>query len=1695
MPELELLLNNIKSIKYKFINEFLKKEIYYVVRTFFSKLNDKDLEVLQILTTYVVDLISFKYHFDPLDINYINQWTQNANRDIKGVILLLLPFIDDKDNGYLLQKLQDLNHLLYAYNGNFIPNNVLDLEREQIKSTHFEYGNMGIGLIKTDTILKYTNQDYLLKLYDDNNDDEKLIYKIIHHNFIGLLQTLEITNGKTYINWVNISPLNLDNYKQSKIYEKTIKRMEEIKLITNSSILLDSLSDNLINYSGLWFGDIYNILRTRYYEEAKKIKWLFFAYEPSEFIQIYLIQGLNKMFDVNKIINNKYNSYDDITQIDKTYFNNKVNNVIVTLLNNNNITGDIKLDYEILKYTLIYLFSNYSNKKNLVKNDKFILKSLLNSNDDDETNNDDFTKKDITFINNITNNDIIKCLQYIKNNNINDLWVFIKENIDMLQASAYGQFLINNNNISDNYYWKETKLNLKNIYNISKSISHKSKKDWILLDKNYISFNETNKVLFIGRINNILDYDSWISLKGNLNRQFMNRQYNYKNIMDILINDFSSNYMDLIFEELVCCGILNKFTPNLQITDKSLLPQDTFVRKSKLKDLIKNLFNKNKDEWLNSYYYLTNQKFSKLDKMRLDKSKTINPNDKYDEMSYFEIIGKDHEWPVFYAMDWISQISFFQHYIFHQVMYVTGATGQGKSTQVPKLLLYAMKCIDYKSNGKVICTQPRVPPTVGNASRISDELGVPIEQTINYSASKIKTNNFYVQFKHQAETHTTSNANYNNLTIVTDGTLLLELKNNPTLKKSFNDKLINTNIYDIVIVDEAHEHNTNMDIIIALSKQACYVNNQVRLIIVSATMDDDEPIYRRYFYNINDKLLFPIKFPIIHPFLKTRFLPLPKYMDRRYHISPPGATTQYRVDEYYLEHDLLVYNPDNSINEAKSAEKGQLRGYEKVIEICNKSVTGEILFFANGKKEILDAVKYLNSTLPNGNIALPYFAELNETYKNIISKINIKISTIRNRRDRIHEEWGPSYIEDLTVNAGIYKRSIIIATNVAEASVTIPNLAYVVDNGYAKVNTFNDELSISKLNVEKISESSRVQRRGRVGRIGDGSVYYMYKKDSRKFIKPKYKITQDDVALSILGLMGTKSADKLLIDDQEYYDKLIVSDSLNPNILRTLQSIEISSQLKEKNNYTINSGLCELYKQNYFINNKILDKIYYIDDDDNINDNNLITSEFFMFNDGQILTNIFDCHGNFYLIHPFENSIKRNILNNIIYYNNKKQNNIPIKKFVYIINYLYSKNLIINTNFNLYNNIILSDGKGFVKTELASKIVQLEMTIPEALTLISAAAMGCLTEVYEINIFIQIIGSLPNIVSINSTWKKFKEIYGNIKSDIIFIYSIIQKLRINFSHLYLFNLNSNNVGTILTQHYNTELIKFKKLSSYLKEPPTDYDVLLWNKLKKLKYDGILDSETNKILKIDKSTLNIIISNIDANKKDIITWAERNYLNSDIILNVLKQLGKYYLTKDVIDDKSAVFNWARELSSNYNKYLNEYTIDERIIRSFLYGKSNQFTFKLDEYNSYLQTFMNYNILTVNIKKNRFNEDETLINITNNIMFYLNYTEDDKIKIITGENAINISFINQIEPAWLIPTAPLFFNSTFNDILKLTDSNNNNSIEFLKSISFKRIQKEIANNWNQDFNIWDSNNTPILRNFYKIITKTISRINNN
>jgi HrpA-like RNA helicase len=1768
---IEKLLDNIQKIQIPniFVSDNFRVEIIYVVNDFFPLLNSEDKKVLNILTEFIINIISMKYGFEKTE-PYYYQWKQNNYRDIKGVILLLLPFIDDKSNSYLLKKITDLNQLLYSQKSKNIPIDIKDLVREEILGTHFEYGNMGISLIPQKIP---ENSDSLLNLYPEG---EKMIYKIIHHNLIGLLHTLNITNGKSYINWVNIVPLNLSNYVDSKIFLETKSKFDMLEantaLFTNKRDFRLLLLDNMTIYPGLWFGDIYNVIRIKLYEEAKPIKWLFFPYEISADNQIYLIQGLNQMISIDSIINSKYEDWDDLESLDQFDFKNKIDLIIKELELKRNITGSFNVDIEILKYTLIYLVSNHLSDKQI--NGDEIFKKFKLGNSEQDQNDDDFNQKDFRKIGDIVSDEIIDCFKIVYTKYVKELWNYIKHVIEQLSVTSYYKYLIEENDntgikrINSKYYYEpfnlqfktndfvpaENKINLKNIYNIAKSLSHNNSKDWELLESNFVSLFDDDQQTFFLRIYNLVNKTNWINLRQNLSRQMINETLtgsDYNKKMNEILDSFRIIFINLVFEELVTNGILNKFVLNRPITDRLLLPKDSGPMISKRKELIKQNFNKNKQNWEESYYYLTNDKFKKLPTIRLDKSKIIDPKNKYNEESYFDAIYKDQSWPVFYAMDWISQISFFQHYIYHQVLYVTGATGQGKSTQVPKLLLYALKAIDYKSNGKVICTQPRITPTVGNATRIAEELGLPIEQTSNTSQFKIKTNNYWVQFKHQQDSHTNNKKLHSYLRIVTDGTLLEELKQNPTLfqkniSSSGSSKFINKNIYDIIIVDEAHEHNINMDIILALSKQACYFNNKVKLIVVSATMDDDEPIYRQYFSFINDKLMYPIKncFPH-HPIIKdiNYYLPDPLFMDRRYHISPPGETTQYTVSEIYLDNepyltksDKLNYstplNNEPSVaditNENKVADQAQKMGYQKIEEICSKTSSGEILFFANGKREILEAVKYLNQVLPPGNIALPFFSELNENYKSIISKIDIKIDTIKNKRENVYVEWGADYIEDMSIPQGLYKRSIIIATNVAEASITIPRLAFVVDNGYAKVNRYSAKINKTFLEVQKISEASRLQRKGRVGRIGDGTVYYMYKRDARKFIRPKYKITQEDITVTMLGLLGEKKITDIDISDINNDSKLIISQNINPNLF------DLNEPAFDKKYYTVKSGLLDIYKENYQIPNhyKKISKInsaFGFIYNKYINYTNLDSNQFklymdksiFVFDSGQIIDNILDYGGNFYLIHPFENNMKRNILNNIIQFENIKTNSIPLVAYIYIIFTLFNNNLLIDTNSNLlyaYPTDINSANRKWVKSELALQVEKitskLQSTLQYSITLIAASAMGCLNEVIDIKLFLETIDfSFRNLHAKEIKWITFKKNWfdNHVKSDLIFIYNLVQKIKNKFSNLLAFNINSKSAQQTLDIHCQNLLTKFKKLKnkqneSYLtkssnNEPPTTFDGILWNKLSNLKNNGKLLKEYKNVIFADKSILDLMYSDIEKNKKEITSWCNNNMLNDNAIIKFIIKYGEYNLNQ-LNNENMKIFEWSSKLSSNFNKQLTESTLDEKIIRSFIYGYPMQFTHSTNNKGIY-GTMMNLIYATVkfaepkfldtNMAKSELESNETLTLLSNEFTHYLMFTEIENplYKNKDSIDTLNVSILSQISPEWLIPAVPLLINPLLSlDIREVTDFYNTDTyISYSNSWIIQKFKKIVINNWNSNILIWDSEQTPLLRNFYKSIYKYI------
>ena len=387
--------------------------------------------------------------------------------------------------------------------------------------------------------------------------------------------------------------------------------------------------------------------------------------------------------------------------------------------------------------------------------------------------------------------------------------------------------------------------------------------------------------------------DNWLNINRNLRIQEGNDNIN--NLADRIFNSFTRKnngiyiWHKMVWDCLTLNGLLSEFNVQLNITDKSTLPAVTKQKQKEIRKRLKSKIgsnkystddnnkikndsiilpkDKNRKYYDESIYYLNNRPFGEL-KSRLDKEYD------FEEIKYLDLITDNRSgqlWYSFYALDWISQINFFNHYINHQIIYVTGATGTGKSTQVPKLLLYAKKVYDYKNIGKVICTQPRIPPTIGNIDWISQQMGVPVLQP-SKTINKISTNNYFLQFQTSMSKHTYDNNPGLVLRMVTDGTLVNQILNNPIMKEQIsigknkiNDKGKKSTIFgvnnswDIMIVDEAHEHNTNMDLILSLARQSCYYNNSLRLVIVSATMDDDEPIYRNYYKYINDNLLYPLK--------------------------------------------------------------------------------------------------------------------------------------------------------------------------------------------------------------------------------------------------------------------------------------------------------------------------------------------------------------------------------------------------------------------------------------------------------------------------------------------------------------------------------------------------------------------------------------------------------------------------------------------------------------------------------------------------------------------------------------------------------------------------------------------------------------------------------------------------------------------
>ncbi len=357
------------------------------------------------------------------------------------------------------------------------------------------------------------------------------------------------------------------------------------------------------------------------------------------------------------------------------------------------------------------------------------------------------------------------------------------------------------------------------------------------------------------------------------------------------------------------------------------------------------------------------------------------------------------------------------------VIIISGETGSGKTTQIPKFCLKAGQ----GKRGMIGCTQPRRIAAVNVARRIAQELDQPLGRSVGYK----------IRFEDKTSPHTC-------IKLMTDGILLAETQTDRLLKA-----------YDTIIVDEAHERSLNIDFTLGILKRLIRKRNDLKLIITSATIDTE-----KFSKAFNDAPIIEVSgrtFPV-----ETIYMPIAPQSD-----EDPDNDTKTIEDKGYVE-----------------------AAAEAVRYLLSNTKKGDILVFMPTEQDIGETLEIIRGDASPGMTFLPLFARL-------------------------------SAREQSKIFSSRVGRKIIVSTNVAETSLTIPGIKYVVDTGLARIPSYSPRTRTTALPVSPISQSSANQRQGRCGRVENGVCIRLYDPDdflSRPFFTSP-EILRSNLAEVILRMI------------------------------------------------------------------------------------------------------------------------------------------------------------------------------------------------------------------------------------------------------------------------------------------------------------------------------------------------------------------------------------------------------------------------------------------------------------------------------------------------------------------------------------------------------------------------------------------------
>ena len=380
-----------------------------------------------------------------------------------------------------------------------------------------------------------------------------------------------------------------------------------------------------------------------------------------------------------------------------------------------------------------------------------------------------------------------------------------------------------------------------------------------------------------------------------------------------------------------------------------------------------------------------------------------------------------------------------------QVVIVCGETGSGKTTQLPKIALAMGRGRREQvagADGKVRWVGKLIGHTQPRriaATSVAKRIADELHSPLGEVAG----------YKVRFQDRLTPSAS---VKLMTDGILLAETQTDPLLRA-----------YDTLIIDEAHERSLNIDFLLGFLRQLLPKRPDLKLVVTSATIDAER--FANYFADARGEAAPVIMvsgrtFPV-----EVRYRPFDEPDAAR-----PGAAT--------------AANNGKETKEASNRKRGEALELNDAIADAVDELwrggaggSGDILIFLPGEREIREAADHLTKHLSHHPVlrhteVLPLFARLSQA-----------------EQDRVFDS-----------HTG---RRIVLATNVAETSLTVPGIRFVIDTGTARVKRYSLRQKVEQLMVEPISQAAANQRSGRCGRVADGICIRLY--DEASFAsRPKF---------------------------------------------------------------------------------------------------------------------------------------------------------------------------------------------------------------------------------------------------------------------------------------------------------------------------------------------------------------------------------------------------------------------------------------------------------------------------------------------------------------------------------------------------------------------------------------------------------------